>query len=588
MTAALRELVATAPNVAALQSLATTTGGRDVWLLQIAAAGELPFDQRPALLVVGGIDAEVPAGSETALRVAQRLLSDSQAKPDGDIAKMLKRRTLYVFPRLNPDGIEAYFAPVRWENRRNATPVNDDRDGRVDEDPPNDLNGDGLIGVLRVPDPDGAWMVDPDEPRLLKRADPAQGQRGAFKLISEGSDDDGDGKINEDPPGGVDDDRNWPHFFEAGAAGAGVHQLCEPETRALAEFVVNHPRIAGAVVYGRNDNIVTLPRGTQRGPEGQSYRDLHPEDLKIYEYVSERFRKITGLTGSVGCAPEGTLYAWLYAQRGIPTFATSLWWPLEPAPAAAAPVPSTQADSQPAGQPTTQPSADEGGGPQAELRGPGPGQARRALDLATGAADGGPNAGPESFAARVESSDLLKRWLKYSDAQRGGAGFMSWSALAHPALGKVELGGLTPYFTTTPPAEELEPIADAQVRFLAALSDMLPAPRFSEPLVRDVGGGVWEVEVRLENRAYLPTHLASARQIGVPALVVRPLVPKERRLGGPALRRVENLPGSGGAAALRWLIRGAAGETVDFTAFSRVHGELKTSVVLRESDKEGK
>jgi hypothetical protein len=659
LTNALRELASSAGGAAQLASIAATSGRRDVWLLQLAAKGDVPVEERQAILFVGGVDAEHVAGSETALRVAAKLIEELHSRPDGDVAKVLQRRVVFIVPRANPDGIEAFFATPRNETRLNATPIDDDRDGRADEDPPNDLNGDGVISVMRVRDLEGEWMVDPEESRLMKRADRTKGERGAFKLILEGIDDDGDDEINEDSIGGVDEDRNWPHFFEPGVKAAGIHQLCEPGMRALAEFVFAHPNITAAVVYGRHDNIVTVPKGDRRGPDGQSYRDLHPDDTKLYEFISEKYKKATGLKASAGARPEGALYAWLYSQRGIPTIATNVWWPVAPPePGRPATQPATPGATQPATGPATQaaataPTAEtqpvappveaeaapetaarsepeqppesrgRGGGRRSreEMRemfrqmresgGPGgppggrgggrrgagppdqtgPGAPPGALPPGAAPPTGEPRerepAAADPLAARAESTDVNKRWLKYSDEKRGGGGFLPWSEIDHPKYGKVEVGGMTPYFTTVPPIEEIDAAAAKQMQFLVEASGLLPEPGFAETKVKDVGGGMWEVELRLQNTAYLPTHLAMAQQLDFPAWVVRVGVDKERRVGGRAVERIQNLPGSGGSAAVRWLIAGRAGELIEFTAYNRVFGEIRTAVTLRETEQKG-
>lgn len=41
-----------------------------------------------------------------------------------------------------------------------------------------DLSGNGLVTLMRVPHPEGEWMVDPPEPRLLRLADRARAERG--------------------------------------------------------------------------------------------------------------------------------------------------------------------------------------------------------------------------------------------------------------------------------------------------------------------------------------------------------------------------------------------------------------------------
>lgn len=646
LSAALHELADGAADATKFESIATTAGGRELWTLQIAAPGDVPPENRQAILIVGGTDADHPAGSVIAVNVARLLVEALATEPDGEVAALLARRTVYVVPRLNPDGIESFFETIKRGARANAKPIDNDRDGVVNEDGPNDLNSDSRITVMRVRDPDGPWMVDPDEPRLMKKADRAKGERGVYKLMTEGLDDDGDGQINEDGPGGVDVDRNWPHLFESGVKEVGIHQLSEPETRALADFILARPNIVAAVVYGRHDNIVKVPKGKQRGPAGRAYRDLHPDDVKLYEHLSKKYRKTTGLEESPGGEADGAFYSWSYAQRGILTLATSPWWPLEKEEKKK---PTTQPASGPAGEDPDEPKSDEdaapddapsvdseeqrppdrdeirarfqerfgnrqptqeearaffrsmsggtaqvrvqrGGGPAgASQRGRGGrggrgGQRPRGRPGAPGDA-GAPSDKPDKdpLAGHVEASKVNKRWLKYSDEKREGRGFVEWTEFDHPTLGKVEIGGFAPYFKTTPPADKIDPIAEKQVAFLVELSELFAAPRFAKPEVKDVGGGVWRIKLGLTNDGYLPTHPAIARHLRMPGFAVRPQVEADRLIGGRPQVSAANLEGSGGSVSWQWLIRGQAGESVEFRAFNRVYGEIKTSVVLRET-----
>jgi hypothetical protein len=487
-----------------------------------------------------------------------------------------------------------------------------------------------MITVMRVPDPRGEWIVDPDEARLMKKADANKGERGVYKLMLEGIDDDNDGAINEDGPGGVDLDRNWPHLFESGVLAAGIHQLSEPETRALADFVIARPNITACVVYGRHDNIVKPPKGKQRGPAGRAYRDLHPDDHKLYEHISKKYKKITGLKKSAGSKAHGAFYSWLYAQRGIPTFAASTWQPPEKEKKKPASQPSTQptekeksdAESDEPAQPGATP-ADEppdretimagfrerfgnrqptpqeaqaffrgmrGGSVRVQAR---PGRGGRAGGRPSGrtgpsrggGAGGGGGTPPKAdgLAGRVQSSKTLEQWLEYSDEQRNGEGFVPWTEFDHPTLGKVEIGGLTPHFATTPPADQLDQIAEKQLEFVLALAGLLPQPGFGAPQVKNAGGGVWEVEIRIKNDGYLPTHSGIARHIRLPGWVVKPLIDKDRIIGGRPVERVANLPGSGRATVFRWLIRGDAGAALELRAYNRAYGELRTKVTLNET-----
>ncbi|MCK7536580.1 MAG: hypothetical protein MZV63_39160 [Marinilabiliales bacterium] len=53
------------------------------------------------------------------------------------------------------------------------------------------------------------------EPRLMRRADAVKGEKGIYKLYTEGIDDDGDGQYNEDTPGGTNVNINFPHLFKS-------------------------------------------------------------------------------------------------------------------------------------------------------------------------------------------------------------------------------------------------------------------------------------------------------------------------------------------------------------------------------------
>ena len=163
---------------------------------------------------------------------------------DAAIKQRLDTGVIYVVPRVNADGAELMFAPVKALRRTNATPFDADNDGRIDEDGPEDLNKDGVITLMRVKDPKGPYMVSPDDPRLMKRADPAKGESGGWALYWEGLDKDNDGFIAEDGPGGVDINRNFMHQYPYYEPDAGRYMVSEAETRAMLEFMLKHRNIA--------------------------------------------------------------------------------------------------------------------------------------------------------------------------------------------------------------------------------------------------------------------------------------------------------------------------------------------------------
>ena len=265
LTSALQALAGGHKLAARLSSIGKSRGGRDIWALEIAVPGGVAPEKRPALLIAAGFEGDHLAGTEIALAAARALLES--AGSDAAIKDRLAASTVYVVPRVNPDGAEGFFAPVKTGRRTNLAPRDDDNDGRVDEDGPEDLNGDGLITVMRVKTAGGEYMIDPDEPRLMKRADPKKGESGAFRLFLEGTDNDGDGFINEDPPGGVDINRNFAHDYPYYKPDAGPHMVSEAESRALMDFVIARRNIAAVLTFGESDNLIVAPTSAGRlGP----------------------------------------------------------------------------------------------------------------------------------------------------------------------------------------------------------------------------------------------------------------------------------------------------------------------------------
>lgn len=555
--------------VAQASVLAKTAGGREVSLIQLASPGATPVDQRRALLLVGGIDADLPATAEVALDVASELVRLAQADPDSPAGKLLADCVVYVVPRLNPDGVERYFEVPPRRSMLNGRAVDDDRDGLVNEDGPEDLDGDGAISVMRVMEAGGEWIVDPDHPRLMRRADAAKDEVGLYRVMLEGRDDDNDGQMNEDGPGGVNPNRNWPHFYESGEVGVGQHQLSEPETRALAQFVVDHPRIAAVFVYGRHDTVVAPPKGEQRDAAGVAYRDLHPDDTQLYARISERYQEITGRKRAGTADPRGAFYAWTYSHRGIPTFAMRVW---TPEPDAKEKAPDGEHESPAAADGAVSETPDTGEKSVEADAKPVPKRKDKAEKDA-------PETDP--VAARVISSEDNR-------AERDGEPIApEWRAFDHPTLGRVELGGVAPFATTTPPAEALDAIAARETAFLLDIAARLPRLAFRDIKSKPVGPGVWEIELSLVNEGYLPTRIGAARLAERPPTIVRPDVPAERILAGRRFERVPTLAGSGGAVKLRWLITGGDGETVTFIAGSGLDVEARVEIKLANGKEAG-
>lgn len=620
LTRELRSLV-DGSSLAQMRSLGQSHDGRDIWLVEIADRAGPVLDTRPALLVVGNLEGDHLLGSQLALETVRYLLTGGGA--DADLGDMLQRQVVYVIPRLNPDAAEAMFADVRYDRRRNTLPVDDDNDGRTDEDPPEDLNGDGLITLMRVADPAGAYMVDPDEPRLMKKADPTEGETGAFTLYWEGIDSDGDGFLNEDGAGGVDLNRNFQHAYDYWQADVGPNMVSEPESRALMDFMIAHGNVGAILTFGHSDNLVTAPdsrgelasasvldlpqfadasnadlleqgvfggggpfrfggfggfffggrggglqlRGAQPGRDNDPNAGRRPvttvnrDDLKYFETVSKAYREITGIT-KVGFnrTAEGAFFQYGYFQFGVPSFSTQGWGVPQPEGA--------EGEAEEAG------GAEPAAAPSRPAQGPPPGamRARMPQGRPGGAGAGGGGAG----------SGLDKTILQALDSA-GIDAFVDWTPFNHPDLGEVEIGGFRPYAVTNPPAGELPELGSAHGAFVARLAGMLPRVQIANTEVTNHGGGVFTVKVVIENAGYFPTTL----QHGVVSRSVEPTMvqiqvdPDAILTGDDKTSFVQKLDGSGAREEFTWVIRGRQGASVEIRVRSQKGGIDTATVTLR-------
>jgi hypothetical protein len=219
------------PQLVKSKALTQTSGGKTIWMLTI---GTGKTETKPALAVVGGVDGKHLLGVELAIGFTEKLLA---ASTTDSIKNLLNTQTFYVFPNMSPDATEQYFAAVKNERSGNATATDDDRDGRLNEDDADDLDGNRKITWMRVKSLTGKYKVNSDDPRSLILADPLKGETGTYLLLPEGIDNDKDGSFNEDGIGGVSFNRNSSFNYKPFGSGTGDYAVSEKENRALFDFL---------------------------------------------------------------------------------------------------------------------------------------------------------------------------------------------------------------------------------------------------------------------------------------------------------------------------------------------------------------
>ncbi len=479
-----------------LTELAKSREGVPIRSIRLALPGTVPPEERPRLLVVAGLAPDHRIGVAVALRLGEALLST--AADDPALASLLARYTVEIIPLANPDGLSMLLAGGRRELRVNTRPVDDDRDGASGEDPPDDLNGDGIISLMRVRTRAGSKRASEEDERLLVDADPAAGKAAVWRVLTEGIDNDGDGWINEDGPGGVDLDRNFPHGWDPTRSDSGKSCPSEPESLALIGHVLGTPEIATLLVYGHESNLSTVP-DANKSPPRVPPTGPPPEDLGWWKVLAEAFKEACKATGQAGEQSTGSFAQWAYYQAGLPAFSSSLWY-----------------------------LSDEG----------------TPFEL------------PDGKAPTTDDGRLLAL------ADREGRGFVEWAPFEHETLGSVEIGGFDPLFRINPPPRLIAPIVSQQVKFVKELLTRLPRPALSVNSARATGNGVYELKVAVTNEGVLPALTAMGRLTRAPAPLRLELdLPTERILQGQAREMIDRLDG-GTTAEFRWLITGKPDEVV--------------------------
>lgn len=513
------ELQKRSPATVALHSLATSPGGNEVWLLEIGSN----LKNGPAIFVAANLEGISPLASSGAAYLAQLLLDSSRYRQDV---------RWYVLPVGNPDAYARYLEKPLFASTLNALDVNEDVDDQVNEDGPEDLNGDGWITQMRQKAPDGQWMVSQSDNRFLVKADPARSEKGTFKVFTEGTDNDGDGQYNEDGQGGVNPGINFPHDFQNANKEAGLFPGVTPESYGIMKFIYEHPEIIMTVTLGESNLLADLPAEAKsdfdpnriRIPERlarmtglsptQTYKmedifrelaNRYPDqeidenlvlanlgsgpeksfkksDIGMYEALAKEYK--TGLTskGIVNrMAPEkprpGSFELWSYFNLGVPSIALSLWEP------------EAKKDT--------------------------------ATDKKTTAISGKPGTGgmPGSATAAEKPVPQEKQWLDFFDHSQI-KGFAEWKSFHHPQLGEVEIGGFIPYATNTPPAGEIQKLLEVQIPFVASLATRIPRIRMAGEKVTSLGGDIVRLEVFIENTASLPYPTEMGRRNQQPAPII--------------------------------------------------------------------
>lgn len=609
LNAALRDLAKANPSVARVHSLAKSAGGRELVLLEIGPETAKAAKTLPAVFVAANMEGTVPIAGEAALYLAKLVLEKAEARSD---------RTWYILPCGNPDAAARYFAKPLYRDVRSGRPHNDDQDDAVDEDGPDDLDGDGLITVMRVKDPEGEWMAVPGEPRLMKKADGAKSEKGVWKLYPEGLDNDGDGRYNEDGPGGVNVGTAFPHLFKYHAPDSGPWPGSEPETFSLFQFFDAHREIGLTFVFGESNFCLTPPRGGRRGeadlnqikipanvagfinadpdrtytmaevmdmvrplaPPGMELTEsmiasflglgavVNPldDDLKFYKELSGKYKeflKAAKLDAKrLDPAPDkdGSFELWSYYQLGLPSFSMDFWTLPEPPGEKKEDVLTPDQLEKMTNEEFIALGEEK---IDAFLKAAGAPDSFKAKQVIAGLQGGMMDTKKMAEMMRQmpkppspEGADPKdKALLAWSDKELKGKGLVDWKPFKHPILGEVEIGGAVPFADNTPPAAKIEGLLAGQVPWALEVAKKMARIRIADTAVKRLGTGVYEIKVWVENAGELPYPTAMGRRN-------MRIIPAVVTVAGPGVEIVEGrarglVPAvqARGAQVVTWIVR---------------------------------
>ena len=285
------------PQILELYSVGRTFEGREIWQVTVTNRETGKDTDKPAMFAEGGRHSGEIASSVSIVQLIDLLVTGYGQDPE--ITHLVDTKAFYLRPVNNPDGAELFLLTAQT-NRSSVRPHDTDRDGLLDEDPGEDLDGDGLLLQMRhqVGEGKGNAIRDPRDPdRLMKMVPEGEGD---WQVDPEGVDNDGDGKFNEDGIGGLDLHRNYPENWrpEPGRdatdrgftqVGAGEYPLSEPETRAVVLFLLTHPNVAIGQSMDTPMAMHLRPPSTSRSQESMA-----PEDLKWYVYLDKQAKAISG------------------------------------------------------------------------------------------------------------------------------------------------------------------------------------------------------------------------------------------------------------------------------------------------------
>jgi hypothetical protein len=456
ITAALKALGAAYPELTILEEVGKSEEGRSIYAMTVNNPETGPALDKPAIYIDGNIHGNEIQGGDIALYLLNYMLGNYGGNKE--ITELMDRICFYVVPVVNVDGRFHFMndANTPSSNRGLRIPTDDDRDGLIDEDFPDDIDGDGNICQMRIKDPFGRLKTDPEDARLMIPA--KQDEKGEWTVLGdEGIDNDGDGQVNEDGEGYVDPNRNWgfdwaPPYVQRGS---GEYPFSGTGMKALAEWILKKTNICVGWSFHNSGGMFL------RGPGSKGLGEYPAGDLAVYDYVGKQAERIIPgyrylITWKDLYAVRGDSVEWLTQLMGAYGYVAEVF--------------------------------------QVET------------ETFTGASEKQAKAASQGLnAASTSSSSEARERIKFNDHLAQGELFKPWTPFKHPTYGDIEIGGWVKMSSRLSAPFMIRDLVHRNAMVVIFSAKHLPEVSLEITGVQSLGNNLYRVRTRLANSRAVPT-----------------------------------------------------------------------------------
>ena len=533
------------PELCDLESICVTEENRNVYAMTITNKKTGAALDKPAFHIDGNTHAGEVTGSMAAMHAIDVLLTGYGE--DKVITKILDRMTIYVVPRISPDGAETYLTTpysIRSVNR-----VHNPEKGGIRSE---DLDGDGVIRMMRIPTPYGAWKKDKDDSSIMAKRDPGDADGEFYDIYAEGNFEafDGDENLKEKKEDwSLDFNRNYPYgwFPENRQAGAGKYPLSNSETKAMADWVIEHPNIGGVSTNHTSGGIILYPPGT-RPSTAVSEKDINQfieiANMGKEELGYEPLNIYDSFIADPANYDSGAFDDWCYQSQGIVAYTVELW----------------------------------------DLA------KRVGVPLVWNARN------KESVQEELKRFVACMKWVKENAPEY----YEDWKPFHHETFGDVEIGGFNFKFSQqNPPESFLNGVLEQMTRFMIRFAQSMPRLTIDTLTSEKVSDDIYKVTAVVGNLGYLPTNLTEeAKKLNI-SKEVEVTISGGKIVSGLEKTKIGNLEGYGSTSTgtnfygnistdynakarkkLTWVVQAKSGVEITVSCAQEKSGKASKTITL--------